>query len=265
MKKTEAWIGDKPVCVRLLFFTPILIRIFLRVMLGKKRRDMVLENRILGTLFLGRENEVRDLIFLLAQELHSYGFLKALPHEKNVQKTIRNLEGDLFVDIGANLGFYCFILNRNFKRIIAVEPHPSNVEEIKKSAEAFGIRNIESVRKAVSDFDGQFPLFTSRGDSGHVLGDWMRKGEHIVVETVTLRTLLKNFETVDLVKVDVEGAEWQVLEGAKPIMARIKAWVIELHDLERRRELEELLCSFDYDYKWLDYNHIFVWRAPCQI
>jgi FkbM family methyltransferase len=200
------------------------------------------------------------LVFSVARELHSYGFLKILPHEKNVQKTLRILKGDLFIDIGANLGFYCFILNRNFKKVIAVEPHPSNIEEIKKSMKAFRIENIECIQKAVSDHDGILPLFISKGDSGHALGEWTRKDEHITVKTITLQTLLKNFNRVDLVKVDVEGAEWQVLEGSLPVIEKIKTWVIELHNLKRKTELENLLFSLDYTIKWLDFNHVFAWR-----
>jgi len=260
LKKTEAWTGYKPAHFRILFFPRILLRIFLRVILGKKRRDRVLESGILGNHLLGRENEVRDLIFLVAQMLHSYGFLKTLPHEKSVQKTLKNLKGDLFVDVGANLGFYCFILNRNFKRIIAVEPHPSNMEEIRNSMRSFGIKNIECVQKAISNRNGLLPLFLSAGDTGHALGEWTRKDEHMIVETITLQALLRNYNTIDLVKVDVEGAEWQVLEGSLPIIDKIKSWVIELHNLERKTELESLLSSLNYIVEWLDYNHIFAWR-----
>jgi FkbM family methyltransferase len=229
-------------------------------MLGKKRKDIILKSRILGKVFLSRENETRDLVFFIAQQLHSYGFLKFLPHEKNVQKTLRILNGDLFIDVGANLGFYCFILNRNFKKIIAIEPHPGNVEEIIKSMKAFGIKNIECVQKAVSNLNGPLPLFISKGDSGHALGAWTKNGERIVVETVTMQTLLKNIRKVDLVKVDVEGAEWQVLDGSLQVIEKIKSWVIELHNLKRKTELENLLYSLNYSVKWLDYNHVFAWR-----
>jgi len=71
--------------------------------------------------------------------------------------------------------------------------------------------------------------------------------------------LLKK-ELADLVKVDVEGAEWEVLNGAKNVMSKIRSWLIELHDTTRKNELKDLLKSSGYNVRWVDRNHIFAWR-----
>jgi hypothetical protein len=57
-----------------------------------------------------------------------------------------------------------------------------------------------------------------------------------------------------LVKLDVEGAEWLVLEGAEDIMPNIRQWVIELHDRGRKAQLEEYMQRHGYTCKWLDQN-----------
>jgi len=56
---------------------------------------------------------------------------------------------------------------------------------------------------------------------------------------------------------DVECSEFNILEGAKPIMSNINGWIIELHDLKRKQEMEELLQSHGYSTGWLGKRHIY--------
>jgi len=63
-----------------------------------------------------------------------------------------------------------------------------------------------------------------------------------------------------LVKVDVEGAEWLVLEGAKGMMNRIRSWLIELHDPIRKREIERRMAQHGYQHIWIDDHHIMFQR-----
>ena len=80
------------------------------------------------------------------------------------------------------------------------------------------------------------------------------------MKATTLDVLLKNEPCVDLIKVDVEGAEWQVLDGTRKVMPRIKSWIIEIHDINRKQELEDRLSLEGYVTKWLDEKHIYAWR-----
>jgi FkbM family methyltransferase len=202
----------------------------------------------------------RDLMFSLSQHFHTSFFIKMMRHELNVQNLVKTIKGDVFVDIGASIGFYSIILSQNFRTVIAVEPHPENVQKIMKISKALNINNIKLVEKAVSVRNGKAPLRLSKDSSGHSIGRPERGGLYIIVETVTLERLLSDYSAIDLVKVDVEGHEWKVLEGAIPIIDRIKRWIIELHRLERKCELERLLSSLGYSWKWLDYNHIYAWK-----
>jgi FkbM family methyltransferase len=62
---------------------------------------------------------------------------------------------------------------------------------------------------------------------------------------------------IDLMKIDVEGAEFKVLRGAKRILRLVKNLVVELHDRERKRELEITLANYGFNFTWLDPDHIF--------
>ena len=66
---------------------------------------------------------------------------------------------------------------------------------------------------------------------------------------------------------DVEGAEWKVLAGAKNVMGKIKSWLIELHDTTRKNELENLMKTYGYKIKWLKIStrkeiHLYAERRP---
>ncbi len=77
----------------------------------------------------------------------------------------------------------------------------------------------------------------------------------IEVETTTIDSLLESGR-VDLMKIDVEGAEFMVLRGAKVALSqgRIQKLVIELHDKNRKDELDSILVSSGYTTEWLDYG-----------
>ena len=74
---------------------------------------------------------------------------------------------------------------------------------------------------------------------------------------------LRHEEEVDLIKVDVEGAEWQVLRGAEPIIRKIKSWLVEIHfrnDLEMKevtQKMEAWLIQRGYKTQWIDDKHIY--------
>jgi len=61
---------------------------------------------------------------------------------------------------------------------------------------------------------------------------------------------------IDLMKIDVEGAEFNVLMGANRILLLVKNVVVELHDRERRRELEKSLEDSGFSVSWMDADHI---------
>jgi len=178
-------------------------------------------------------------------------------HEKPVSLFLKTIKGHVFVDVGANYGYYSMLLHGNFEKIYAFEPILSIFKELKGNLEKFD--SVECIRKAVSNVDGQSVELSYHSSHGFA-------------ETVTLASFFPNTE-IDLIKVDVEGAEWRVLEGAEPILERIKSWVVELHDPSRKEELENGFVSRGYSVRWLDFafrgsqtaNHIYAWRDSSEV
>ena len=78
------------------------------------------------------------------------------------------------------------------------------------------------------------------------------------VESRRLDTVMNNLRinSVDLLKIDVEGAEFKVLRGAHDTLHITRRVVVELHDRERKKELENRLHWCDFKTTWLDPDHI---------
>jgi len=240
----------------------VLVRVMLRPILGKSRRNRLFERIGFSRKF--KHGLSRNFFFSVCRFLRSSFLLRFLPHEESVSRFLLKIRGKLFVDVGANVGFYSLLLHRNFGRVVAVEPHPRNMRVLKENARSMGAKNITCVTKAVSEKDGNtVPLFSGSHDGAHSLlrRSTISSQEYFPVETITLSSLLKDFERVDLVKVDVEGAEWEVLEGAVQIIDKIETWVIELHDPGRKRDLEQFMKHKGFCFKWLDDKHIYARRG----
>ncbi len=241
---------------RLLFkITRFGSKIFLSFLLGKLRRKAFLL-------------EVDSLLQSLQDfMLRSMG-VTTLGYEPRVSRKLIQFRGERFVDIGANTGYYCKLLSRNFKEVVACEPHPGNLillqNELKK------VPNTIVLPLAISDTCREIDLYQSDICGCHTIEKEfryrpgmlpnraeVRVGTNpIKVNSATFDSL--NFKNVDLVKIDVEGAEWSVLSGAKESLSshRIRRLVIELHDRTRRVELERLLTRYGYWFSWLSPDHI---------
>jgi FkbM family methyltransferase len=178
-------------------------------------------------------------------------------YEDSIARFLARISGTVFIDAGANIGFYTSLLNKNFITTFSVEPHPQDARILRTKLP--NCHNVIVVEKAMSDTKGT-AFFSFKTQSL----EWFRNEKRIMVETDTLNNLLHDYDIdkVDLIKVDVEGAEWKVLKGAESLIKRIFSWMVELHnwDYTKKIELEEWFRTRLYQTKWLDKNHLFCWR-----
>lgn len=165
----------------------------------------------------------------------------------------------MFVDIGANIGSYSILLHKNFCEVIVVESYQQNIKTLEQNMKELKIHNVPVVPKAISDKDGVTRLFMGSHCGGNSLVS-TGKNSYSFVGTTTFNSLLREGEVVDLIKVDVEGAAWLVLERSEEIVKEVNGWIIKLHDCTRQEELEEWFKRRNYTYRWLDAGHIYAER-----
>jgi FkbM family methyltransferase len=135
--------------------------------------------------------------------------------------------GDVFVDVGANIGYFCVIaasLVGTSGRVIAFEPDPKNCTLLDASIELNGFEGrTVTVEAGLSntDSDGQLYLSTENfGDHQIYAGESGRASLPIALHHGAnfLRTRI---ERLDLLKVDTQGSEYAVIEGLMPLLQEL--------------------------------------------
>jgi len=142
---------------------------------------------------------------------------------------------DAFVDIGANLGYYtCFALQKG-KPTVAFEPQPQNLECLFQNLRANGWQDRAEVFPiALSEKPGLLTLYGASGPSASLVKDWAgysSRFQRIVPVNALDNVLAGRFQGQRLLfKIDVEGAEYQVLSGARATLARTvkPMWLLEI-------------------------------------
>lgn len=132
------------------------------------------------------------------------------------------------VDFGANIGAASIWLAKKYDgaRIIAVEPSPDNARLLRVNADANGV-HLDVIEAAVSSWDGDG--FFDAGQEPNV-GHLGNSGATVrVVTPETVLAKLPPGTPVDLVKMDIEGAEGDVLSADSDWLRRVNALIIEFH------------------------------------
>lgn len=174
------------------------------------------------------------------------------PHKRRfISESLHS--GSTFVDIGVNKGDYALLAASQVGptgKVIAIEPEPENCSWIRRSIEANGFNNIELHEAAAAEIAGTTQLYLGKKSGWHSLIEGVGvSSKTIDVKTVALDDIGDGELNPDLIKIDVEGVEHRVLDGAKATVGRCRpTFVIDLHphlgaDIDR---VEEFFRSRDY-------------------
>jgi FkbM family methyltransferase len=132
--------------------------------------------------------------------------------------------GDVALDLGAHIGAVARRFTTLGARVVAVEPHPDNFAVLLRNAEGWPI---VCVNAAVAKVTGPVTLHTAPSTQLHSLVPWQRRST-IAVQGVTLQSLLDEHQPT-VIKCDIEGAEYQVMDTWLNLPSYVRALVMELH------------------------------------
>lgn len=134
-----------------------------------------------------------------------------------------SIDGGIVLDVGGFYGYTAGVFARRAAKVFIFEPAPSNVMLIEEHNRIRGFANIEIVPVAVSDRSGPATLHLKDIPAHHSLGDIGASATMgtVTVETQTLDAFAasRGIENVALLKIDVEGFEPEVLNGAAALLS----------------------------------------------
>ena len=135
--------------------------------------------------------------------------------------------GMVVIDVGAHVGYFSLLAARHVGpkgKVFAFEPDPINYDLLLQNTKLNSYTNISVINAAVADSKGRRTLIQSSLDSGRqsTYHHGLPESGSIDVDTWSLDDFLatKNWPVIDLVKVDVEGAELDVLNGMNGLLER---------------------------------------------
>ena len=143
--------------------------------------------------------------------------------------------GDRVLDIGANIGTFTVAaaMAADTGRVFAVEPEAGNFAVLRQNVELNRRANVELLQAAVGAAEGEAVLARD-GNLSSLM--WDGSGGAEAVPVVTLAALIASMRTVDLLKMDCEGAEFDILYSTPPESLRnIRRITMEYHNLGGKR------------------------------
>lgn len=207
--------------------------------------------------------------FRIGLELGAYlieGYLylgETNPLETRVLRTILQ-KGDNFFDIGANMGWYTLnasqVVGRGGK-VVAFEPNPSVVSRLQENCKLNHIRNVTIVQAAVSDMNGSVVFWVGDSDElGSLTKENAAKGSihgvkkmHVTSLTLDSYTQQVKFNNIRFMKIDTEGADLQVIHGARFTLKKFSPYLmvevfglVQETDKDRDRKILSYLKQLGY-------------------
>jgi len=203
-----------------------------------------------------------DGIKVVVEDLYDLQRVLVLSQEVLLRKVYTRFaepeRGWIILDVGAHVGVFTLSVHKavgQHGRVIAIEPSPENIRKLLMNIAINKCRNVTIIPEAPSNTNGTAKLFLgSEGakDSLKVIG---RDFVEVKVRTLANLINLLGLRRVDLMKVDVEGAELDVLEGSAKALDKIQRIVIaSYHYPHESEDIQRFFTKCNGKFKVQQYN-----------
>jgi FkbM family methyltransferase len=170
--------------------------------------------------------------------------------------------GWVAVDVGAHIGYFALILARLVGPegfVFAFEPVPGNFHALEENLSLNQIAHVQAINKAVFDKSGQLELnvLDGAGLPDHASIDGSRGVRSVTVESISLDEFFaQRKRPINFLKMDVEGAEGSVLQGARKLIETDHPLMeIEIHYFDGHPEnnpVPQMLRDWGCQIRWID-------------
>jgi FkbM family methyltransferase len=217
----------------------------------KKTYDFLNPNKIIELNLKEFKILINSSSNIIEKNLLIYGV-----YEEDILKLIRKKlkEGDVFLDIGANIGYHSLFASKivgKAGQVYSFEPVKETFEILKKNIQINKFNNIKPFNYGVSNKNGKTKIFFDKSDFGR---SSLLYGDSNSVEEIELIKLDTFFggKKIDFVKIDVEGEEFNVIKGMEEIIKNNKniKIILEFSPIIYKKKNKKTL---EYCLKFLNY------------
>src|SRR4051794_36567298 len=270
----------------LLFFIKIaylIIKILLVLVLGKKRANRLIlkknlqyANLVIRSYNYIKKGQINDELLKFKHPIQKFEFycrnledFKIMTsHEKDVLEYFNPKVNDVVIDIGAYIGSYTIMASKSIGekgKVVAIEADPNNYDMLVRNINLNTLTNVMTLNYAVYSKETMIKLYLPTVNGSYsefakynTVISQRAHGEQKFVEVNadTLDNLLLqnkiNYEDVNWIKIDVEGAEFEVLKGATNVLSKSKdiSILIEIHNIEEGKNFYKEIVDFLGNYKF---------------
>jgi FkbM family methyltransferase len=196
--------------------------------------------------------------------LNENDFINMTTREDDILSLFYPKDGDTVVDVGAHIGRYTMISSKRVGergKVVSIEADPVVFEILNQNINLNKITNVISLNCAVYSKQTKIKLFLPPEEENHTIYNTIMSDratdekKFVEVNANTLDAILQSrgISEVNWIKIDVEGAELEVLKGSTDVLSKSKdtSILIEIHDLGNGKNLYEPIMDLlkNYDYK----------------
>lgn len=141
-------------------------------------------------------------------------------------------DNDLVIDVGSHIGLFALLASKRCKngKIFCYEPMRNNYELLLKNLNYNHISNVFPFNVAVSSHERKVRIYLNSDQAGHSM--YVETESFLEIQSTTLKKILDDnkIKKCDLLKIDCEGAEYEIIESTTPEdLHRIDKIIIEYH------------------------------------
>lgn len=149
----------------------------------------------------------------------------------------------IIIDIGANIGLSILFFKKIYPnaQITGYEADPYIFTFLKNNLEQNGVNDVVLENKAIWIDNVQLDFFSEKADGGRI-SKVTESNKTVRIEAVDIRDELNKYSEIDFLKIDIEGAEHQVIPKCNGLLEKVKHIFVEYHSFPNERQnLDEIL------------------------
>jgi FkbM family methyltransferase len=172
-------------------------------------------------------------------------YTSMVDHEEDIVEQFSPKTGDIVIDVGAAFGFYTIMASKRVGqqgKVVAIEPQPNILEMLNRNIKLNKLANIITLNYAVYSQKTKVKLYSTYSIFQERAGQGLQSYTEVSADTLDNLLQQVDIDQVNWIKVDVEGAELEVLKGAVGILSRSSdiSLLVEVHGPDLLKPLLEL-------------------------